>query len=68
VLMAYVVTNYGILFRLRLLVTVPLWILPLGISYVAAEARKREEAVRALRTTHEAAPQTPERAHSPGAA
>jgi hypothetical protein len=31
VLMAYVVTNYGTLFRLRLLAVVPLWLLPLAL-------------------------------------
>jgi hypothetical protein len=30
-LMAYVVTNYGTLFRLRLLSVVPLWVLPLAV-------------------------------------
>jgi hypothetical protein len=29
-LMAYIVTNYGTLFRLRLLATVPLWLVPLA--------------------------------------
>jgi SAM-dependent methyltransferase len=31
-LMAYVVTNFGTLFRLRLMVAVPLWMLPLALS------------------------------------
>ena len=43
VLMAYVVTNYGTLFRLRLMVTVPLWLLPVVIarSDVLTDARQR---------------------------
>ena len=32
VLMAYIVTNYGTLFRLRLLATVPLWLAPLALA------------------------------------
>ncbi|HEX9368469.1 MAG TPA: hypothetical protein VF921_17695, partial [Vicinamibacterales bacterium] len=31
-LMAYIVTNFGTLFRLRLMVSVPLWMLPLALS------------------------------------
>ena len=31
-LMAYIVTNFGTLFRLRLLVAAPLWMLPLALS------------------------------------
>jgi SAM-dependent methyltransferase len=31
-LMAYIVTNYGTLFRLRLMVAAPLWMLPLALS------------------------------------
>jgi hypothetical protein len=32
VTMAYVVTNFGTLFRLRLLVAAPLWLLPAFLS------------------------------------
>jgi hypothetical protein len=42
VLMGYVVTNYGTLFRLRLMVATPIWLLPLLLSQppmVAAPAR-----------------------------
>lgn len=33
VLLGYVVTNYGTLFRLRLLASVPAWLLPLALTY-----------------------------------
>jgi hypothetical protein len=32
VLMGYIVTNYGTLFRLRLMATIPLWLLPLALA------------------------------------
>jgi hypothetical protein len=32
-LMAYIVTNFGTLFRLRLMVSVPLWLLPMALSH-----------------------------------
>ncbi len=31
-LLGYIVTNFGTLFRLRLMVAVPLWMLPLAVS------------------------------------
>ena len=30
--MAYIVTNFGTLFRLRLMVVMPLWMLPLALA------------------------------------
>lgn len=46
VLMAYVVTNYGTLFRLRLLAVVPLWLVPLSLraAIPVSPALFREEA------------------------
>jgi hypothetical protein len=41
-LMAYVVTNYGTLFRLRLLATIPLWLVPLALNRVSFTARAVE--------------------------
>jgi hypothetical protein len=39
VLMAYVVTNYGALFRLRLMMAVPVWMLPLATLYSPRSGR-----------------------------
>ena len=46
-LMAYVVTNYGTLFRLRLMLTVPIWMLPVvvpgaAISSLPAATRRND--------------------------
>lgn len=41
VLMAYVVVNFGTLFRLRLMVAVPLWLLPLALSTRPIERLER---------------------------
>jgi hypothetical protein len=43
-LMAYVVTNYGTLFRLRLLATIPFWLVPLALNRVGASAPAAEPA------------------------
>jgi hypothetical protein len=43
-LMAYIVTNFGTLFRLRLMVSVPLWLLPLALSHrVTSPVEKRND-------------------------
>jgi hypothetical protein len=39
--MAYVVTNFGTLFRLRLMVAAVLWCLPLALSMPRATVRAR---------------------------
>jgi hypothetical protein len=41
--MAYVVTNYGTLFRLRLLAAAPIWVLPAFVGRVAAARLSRPE-------------------------
>jgi hypothetical protein len=40
-LMAYVVTNYGTLFRLRLIIAAPIWILPMSVSMAGARTPSR---------------------------
>ena len=42
-LMAYIVTNFGTLFRLRLMVAAPLWMLPLALSTRKADTVTRVE-------------------------
>lgn len=46
VLVGYVVTNYGTLFRLRLLAVVPFWLLPLVLSRATAPASTPAAVVR----------------------
>jgi hypothetical protein len=48
VLLAFVVTNFGTLFRLRLLMAVPLWMLPLAACRPPQEAETVERTPRAV--------------------
>ena len=43
VLMAYIVTNYGTLFRLRLMAAAPIWLLPLALSNRIGREQDAEE-------------------------
>jgi len=45
--LGYVVTNFGTLFRLRLMIVVPLWMLALAISYRLPETRSSRQPERA---------------------
>ncbi len=55
-LMAYIVTNFGTLFRLRVMASVPLWLLPLALSHrVTSPIEKRNDPDEVIKQTGRAA-------------